>query len=47
MSPGRSLGVRPPATHATKRSALAVCQLVRIVSQRSAQIAPIIVKLSP
>ena len=36
-----------PATHATKRSALAVCQLVRIVSQRSARIAPIIVKLSP
>ena len=47
MSPGRSLGARPPATHATKRSALAVCQLVRIVSQRSARIAPIIVKLSP
>ena len=47
MSPGRSLGARPPATHATKRSALAVCQLVPIVSQRSARIAPIIVKLSP
>ena len=47
MSPARSFGAKRRSTHPTNRSAFAACQSVLSVSQRSARIAPISVKLFP